>query len=331
MDVDRSASEVLRVHQEPYESFDDNAVHGALTADPSGFVRFAEERLQAVASGDAAVELPAKQLFHDPDGGGDFRVMPCVMRHGRSVTKTVKIVGTNIAQRRLPDQITVGKAFLLDPAENYISHFFDACLLSSARTGLVAAIAARKLAPHAATAGIIGAGRVGYYAGLYLGAIGMRAISFFDAKPRRAELAASALRDHVDGHAVAADLQRCLASDVVVLATTSRTAILGPPDTAARVVISLGADSDQQSELADTWVGEAGVLVDGPDTYLVGDVHRWVDRGLLERSRIRELLDLYRAKAIPTARRLLFVSTGSALMDNIAIQFVLFRVRRGTP
>src|SRR5919106_2306259 len=163
---------VLRVHPEPFEYVDERAVHVALTSDPAGYVSFFERGLLAIAVGDTRVELPAKKIFSDGAGQGDFRVMPCVSRNGKTVTKTVKVVGTNTVGRAVPDQITVGRALCLHPAENYVTHVFEACLLSSARTGACAAVAMAHLAPARRHVTIVGAGRVGFYSGLYAAARG---------------------------------------------------------------------------------------------------------------------------------------------------------------
>jgi len=85
-------------------------------------------------------------LFSDPGDAGDFRVMPCVVRRGGRVRKTIKVVGTNLAQQVVPGQITVGKALALHPVENFVTDLFEACLLSSARTGACAALALDLLA-----------------------------------------------------------------------------------------------------------------------------------------------------------------------------------------
>ena len=137
---------VLRIHPEPCVYVDDKSVHAILAADPPDYIAWVERGLMDIAAGRRSLELPSKQVFPDGDRRGDFRVMPCVVRDERSAMKTVKLVGTNIDQRKVPDQITVGKAFCLDPDENFVSHIIDACLLSSARTGVCAAIAVKQLA-----------------------------------------------------------------------------------------------------------------------------------------------------------------------------------------
>jgi ornithine cyclodeaminase/alanine dehydrogenase-like protein (mu-crystallin family) len=159
--------EVLRVRSEPYRYWTEIEVHRALTRDAQGYFGFVLDALSELACGRATMELPAKQLFTDPGDAGDFRVMPCVVRRGGAAMKTVKLVGTNRLQRVVPGQITVGKALVLHPEENFITHILEACLLSSARTGLGAALAMHLLAGTTDSVAVIGSGRVGYYAAYF--------------------------------------------------------------------------------------------------------------------------------------------------------------------
>ena len=129
---------VLRVHDEPYRYFDDAQIHNLLCSNGEQYLQHIDDALNALVSGEMAIELPGKQLFVDPGGSGDFRVMPCICRYPERVVKTVKIVGTNYIGRQVPDQITVGKAFALEPEENFIKAGFAGGLLSSARTGACA-------------------------------------------------------------------------------------------------------------------------------------------------------------------------------------------------
>jgi len=160
--------DIFRLNEEPFDYFDDRRVHELLTAEPAQYLAYARNELTNIANGTSQLEMPPKQIFHDKHIDGDFRVMPCVIHCNGSSRKTVKLIGTNISQKLIPNQITVGKAFAIHPSENYISHIFEGCLLSSARTGICAALAIDTLATsdaHDLT--IIGAGRVGFYAALY--------------------------------------------------------------------------------------------------------------------------------------------------------------------
>lgn len=114
--------DIFKLNDEPFVYFDDRRVHELLTADPQLYLDYARNELANIANGTSQLEMPAKQIFHDKHIDGDFRVMPCVIHGKGNSRKTVKLIGTNIEQRLIPDQITVGKAFAIHPTENYISH-----------------------------------------------------------------------------------------------------------------------------------------------------------------------------------------------------------------
>lgn len=223
-----------------------------------------------------------------------------------------------------------------------MTHIIEACLLSSARTGGCAAIALKRLAPVRRRITIIGAGRVGCYAALYASALGgVDVISFVDVLPGRAEAAArlaastfsssTVFRVEEPGARIGGSKPGGLRidADAVILATTARRALLGPDDTSAPVVISTGADTANQHELAPEWATAAGIYVDTTDGFRVGDLLAWVQEGLIRAKDVIALPRLYRDGPRPGAARRLFVSTGSALFDNLTISYILDGALRG--
>lgn len=301
-------------------------MHETLVASPHTYLDYLDRSLAGIAAGDIVVEQPSKLVFTDPGSAGDFRVMPCVVRRGANVCKTVKIVGTNMVQKAVPDQVTVGKAFCLDAAENYVTHILEACLLSSARTGACAAIALKQLAGLRRRITVIGAGRVGCYAALYATALGgVEKISFVDLLPERAEAAARLATNTFASGTVfqAREHGSRIEADAVILATTAHRAVLRPADTSAPLVISTGADTAHQHELAPEWATAADVYVDTTDGFRVGDLLAWVQDGLIRTDDVIDLLSLYREGPRPGTARRVFVSTGSALFDNLTISYIL--------
>jgi ornithine cyclodeaminase/alanine dehydrogenase-like protein (mu-crystallin family) len=323
--VDSAEQRVLRTAEEPYAVITDADVHRALSRDPQGYFQHILKQLQAIAAADITVEMPPKQLFTDPGATSDFRVMPCVVRSAAGTVKTVKLVGTNTLQMTVPDQITVGKALVIDAQENHITHIVDACLLSSARTGLCAALAIQLLATRHEQLTIIGSGRVGYYAAFYAAAAcGARQVVFTDSVPEKAVDAAAALHAHFpDIECRAALITQLSSTDVVVLATTSAQPVCSPPAWHASLVISLGADIDHQSELDPTWASAADIYVDTPDTLRFGDLKTWIEQGLLDNTGIGDFMGLLQNGAAGSDRCRLFVSTGSALLDNLTLDYLL--------
>lgn len=316
---------ILRTAAEPCMVITDRNVHHRLTRDPQGYFRHMQEGLQAIASGKITVEMPPKQLFADPGASSDFRVMSCVTRSATRTIKTVKLVGTNTLQRTIPDQITVGKALVIDPLENYVTHIVDACLLSSARTGLCAALAIRLLATRHDRITVIGSGRVGYYAAFYAAAVcGIRQVVFADENTRKAVDAAAALGAHFpELKCRTMPLAQLPPTDVVVLATTSAQPVCSPPAWNACLVISLGADIDQQSELDASWAAAADVYIDTMDTTRFGDLKAWIAQGKLHPEAIKEFITVIKGGAAVGDRCKLFVSTGSALFDNLTLDYLL--------
>jgi ornithine cyclodeaminase/alanine dehydrogenase-like protein (mu-crystallin family) len=294
-------------------------MHVALTNDPAGFIRFMTSGVRAVSDGSAQIEMPPKQIFADDDIEGDFRIMPCVLRWGARHWKTVKVVGTNNTQRVVPDKITVGKALVLHPEENFVTHIIDACILSSARTGACAVIGADALDAKRERVAVLGSGRVGFYSALYLCALGgVSKLDFHDAVASRAEnarQALTALYPHIQIGVCSAEPD----ADLVIVATTSTRAFLHPDKTSAATVISLGADTDEQRELDSAWRQEADLFVESTDSLRYGDLKHW---GVAP-SEVTDLSRIFSLGIHKQHNRSVFISTGSALFDNLAIGYLL--------
>lgn len=317
----------LRIHREPCQTLDEQAVHHALTADPVAYMAHLKLALADIAQGRATIEHPPKMLFEDGPGEGDFRVMPCVVRRAQHVRKTVKIVGTNLLGHQVPDQVTVGKALVLDDRENFISHILDACLLSSARTGACAALFSSRAARTLSRVTIIGAGRVAYYTARYLLAEhpGL-SIQLFDTVAQRAQSMANLLHEQTRADVRAVPGGGVHGHDLVILATTSRQPILSRTQTDAPFIISLGADTTEQRELADDWAEHPRICIDSADAWHVGDLAAWRASGRILPRALPTLLELYAdASPAPLADSAVFISTGMALMDNLTIDYLLGR------
>jgi len=326
--------ETLRVHHEPFEYVDERAVHDALVARPLAYLDYLHDSLTGIANGRIVVEQPPKQVFADVNdreptsAGGDFRVMPCIVRRESRVWKTVKVVGTNVVQKTVPDQITVGKALCIDAAENHVTHIIEACLLSSARTGACAAIALKQLAVSRRRVLVVGAGRVGSYAAFYISRLqGVEEITFVDLLHDRAVAAAALATDTFKSAAAfrTGEAGSPIEADAVIVATTAHIPVLAPASTQARLVVSVGADAPLQHELSREWASVADVYVDTLDGFGVGDLREWSHDGLVQRNAVIDLLTLYRDGPRAGTRPRVFISTGSALFDNLTISYILDR------
>jgi ornithine cyclodeaminase/alanine dehydrogenase-like protein (mu-crystallin family) len=308
--------ECLRIHLEPCRAVSDAEVHSALLQDPAGYLEHLEERLQSIADGSLELDLPPKRIFEDPGDSGDFRVMPCVVCGGGTRVKTVKIVGTDLVGRIVPDQVTVGKALVLHPEENFVTHVVDACALSSVRTAACAALAARRLLPGARSMTVVGAGRVGFYAGiLFRHTHSLDRVVFQDIVPKRAESLAETVGDDAFTEPWRGEPAP---ADIVLLATTSTSPFCALPRDSEGLTISVGADTHNQRELDDSWCQLDEIGVDTADGLCVGDLLAWRQAGL-RIPVLRDLSEIYRTGAKPRA----FISTGSALFDNLTLGYLV--------
>jgi len=318
------AARILRVHPEPSVMVDDVSVHAALTASPAGYLRFLEEHLRDVATGHVRVDTPAQAICPDGPGLGGFRVMPCVTHHSGGVTKTVAIAGTNVTGSVVPDQIGVGRTVCLHPEDNCVTHIYDTCLLSAARAGACAALALAQLAFGNASISIVGAGRVGLYTALYAATrFGVKKIVFHDARKDRAETIALWGNESLGIPCEAAGVHRVEACDALILATTSTTPIFAPGDVATPLVISTGADTEDHRELHASWAASADVYVDSMDAVRVGDLRAWIRDGHITPADLRDLTSLLReGPRHGHSRPRVFISAGSALLDNLSIAYM---------
>jgi len=317
---------VLRVNNEPYRYFTESDIHASLIDHPEGYLGHLRSCLEAISSGTAEMNLPAKQIFTDIDTDGDFRVMPCVIDYPDRTIKTVKLVGTNTLQQLVADQITVGKAFMIDSSENFISHIFEGCLLSSARTGACAALAAERLGQDSRKLTVIGAGRVGYYSALYISTLlPIDTIVIHDLDTQRAQECTEQLSSQLPGCNISASPampgETC---DILVLATTSRSSIYQHDSAPANLVISLGADTDSQHEVDQYWSTRAALYVDTLDSQRYGDLREWLNAGLISSSGLTDLFTVIREGINEkTEQPRLFISTGTALFDNMTMDYLV--------
>ena len=192
---------------------------------------------------------------------------------------------------------------------------------------MCAALATRHLASTRRRVRIIGAGRVGLYCGLYVAALdGVEEIVFEDLDPDRASATAAACEALADRAVAvrAAGAGTLAGEDVLIIATTSTAGFCGPNDTTAQVVVSLGADTIYQRELDDAWVTAADLFTDSDDSFRVGDLWAWDTAGLVRRHEVGRLVALAGGVRPPRQHdRSVFLSTGSALMDNLAVSCLL--------
>ena len=89
--------------------------------------------------------------------------------------------------------------------------------------------------------------------------------------------------------------------------------------------MSLGADTDFQSELDPAWASVADIFVDTMDSARFGDLGAWLKAGLICEDRLVDLFGVISKGVERKGRQRVFVSTGSALFDNLTIGYLLER------
>jgi ornithine cyclodeaminase/alanine dehydrogenase-like protein (mu-crystallin family) len=110
---------------------------------------------------------------------------------------------------------------------------------------------------------------------------------------------------------------------VVVLATTSQVPVISPPGWGANLVVSLGADADSQSELDAAWARCADLYCDTLDSLRFGDLRAWIEAGIVDPAGVADLLAVMRRDPPASDRPRVFISTGSALLDNLTAGYLL--------
>jgi ornithine cyclodeaminase/alanine dehydrogenase-like protein (mu-crystallin family) len=112
-------------------------------------------------------------------------------------------------------------------------------------------------------------------------------------------------------------------ADVLVIASDSEQPLFSAQELRPSLVISLGADTDWQSEVAVSALDHYEIFVDTVDSLRYGDLARFRKAGRMEGRVVTDLLTLLAGEAVPSAAPRLFISTGSALFDNLTIDYLL--------
>jgi ornithine cyclodeaminase/alanine dehydrogenase-like protein (mu-crystallin family) len=113
----------------------------------------------------------------------------------------------------------------------------------------------------------------------------------------------------------------------LVLATTSKDPVCSPGTSPPQLIVSLGADTDFQRELDPAWASRASLFVETLDSVRYGDLRSWLAAGLISEDQLTDLFSLLNKDVVldDSGKTRIFVSTGTALFDNIAISYLLSR------
>lgn len=311
---------MLNFNDEPCRYWSDRDVYESLTKNPLSYLNFVFRSLISVSFGSVNHDTPPKQIF--TDAVGDFRTMPSIVNRGESVSKIVKIIGTNNTQSIVPGKISVGKAFNIHPIENFVTDVFDANILSSARTGAIVNVAMAAIDGRSDKVTLVGCGNVGYFCAFYMCALQIADhMSFFDKDVSKAEKFVSGFSKLFPN--MRFDVANDFNCDVIVCATTSTVPILYATNTDARIIISVGADTDYQRELDSSLFVCSNIFVDSLDSLRYGDCLA----SHMNSEHVTEF-DKLIIEGCDVNQRNIFITTGNALFDNLTIEWMLANDQR---
>ncbi len=254
--------------------------------------------------------MPAKVYLGAPPNG-DFRAMPA-SGDGFAVLKWVTSFPGN-PERGLP---VVAGALLLSNAETgELLAIIDCASITSLRTGAGAALSAQVLAPdRAASAGIIGCGVNGAWAGRCLAAAGYRNGVCTDRRPE----AAATLADELGW--AAGDRSEAAAQDVVVTITPGREPVILEADLRpGQHLAVLGADASGKAEVEPAALSRCRLFCDEREQAAAGgELAGAVAGGIVSAADVTQLGDVLSGAAEGRSSPeevTLFDSTGLAIQD----------------
>lgn len=276
------------------------------------------------------VHQPKKEVFTNGCFKGDFRVMPCVIHpfEGQTI-KAVKVIGTNEEERVVPDKICVGKAMLINATDNFVEALFDVCALSSFRTAALSVLAFKHAGTlEKETVGVVGAGRIGYYTAFILSRwCGLDTIYVYDHHQKRVSEFKKLLDRSMEIKPVTMKVI-CRQSTALFLSTTSRKPVLKISDAGdINFISSVGADADNLSEIDPGFAGKWTIVSESRQNIHFGDMKRWHDDGLMDKTDIVELRKIVTSTK-KKREKVLFISTGTAVQDALICHFLFHRLKK---
>ena len=274
------------------------------------------------AAGSTALAPPAA-AFHVPDGS--YHAKAAALLAGDPPVMAIKLNGNypgNPATNGLPT--VQGVIYLADATNGRPLALMDSIEVTINRTGAATTLAARRLARRdSRVATICGAGVQGrIQARAIAAAVKLDTIHIWDIRPGAAEKLA---RD-LDGELKidvrpSADLAIARESDIIVTATSSKTAFLTPelvrPGT---FIAAVGADNSDKSEIAPALYARSQAVVDSLEQCVeIGDLHHALKAQAVTTAQVHatlaELVAGHKAGRSTDEAITLFDSSGLGLQD----------------
>jgi alanine dehydrogenase len=268
--------------------------------------------------------MPAK-VYLDSPGFGDFRAMPA-RGDGIAILKWISSFPGNPA-RALP--AVMGMVCVSDAETSEPLALLDAGAVTALRTGAVAAVATRALAPEdAETVGIIGCGLHGAWAARCLVAAGYGPGVCVDPRVEAQEALAEELVWS------GGQLQDALACDVVCCVTPGHEVVVDAGDLRPGMHLNmLGADGPGKAEMTVGAVASCALFCDEWEQAAHGgELTGAVEAGLVTRDRVTSLGAVLAGEAPGRAGPdavTLFDSTGLAIQDLAITAAALQALRDG--
>ncbi len=326
----KTEEQLLRLKEEPCNYFGEAVIHQVLMKNTRRYMNALEKFYLLWKRRKSMVSYPRKQLFQTAGLKGDFRVMPCVITGlNRTPIKSVKIIGTNEEERTLKDKISVGKALLLHPHDNYVQGIFDVCAFSSFRTAAISVLVYKYLVETSKDpVAIVGAGRIGYYTAMLLQDwLNVKDFYLVDPNKKRACLLKQLIEKKKSSSGILTLKKACSSVQTLFLATDSTSALVCARNAGdVDFISSVGADCDYLSEVDKSLVMGHRIITDSLDNTYFGDLNRWCKQGLLKKNKVEDFRTIIGKKQrVKTPK--IFISTGTAVQDAFTCHFLFNHIR----
>ena len=295
------------------------------------YVDAVEAGFRAAATGLALA--PPAAAFHVP--GGSYHAKAAALLAGDPPVMAIKLNGNypgNPAANGLPT--VQGVIYLADATNGRPLALMDSIEITINRTGAATTLAARHLARRdSRVATVCGAGVQGrIQARAIAAAAKLDTIHVWDIRPEAAEKLARELTQELKIDVrPSADLAITRQSDLIVTATSSRTAFLTPELVRPGTFISaVGADNSDKSEIDPSLYAASLAVVDSLEQAReIGDLHHALKAGAVAESHVHatlgEILACTRLGRTDSSSITLFDSTGMGLQDVAAAAAVYRR------
>ena len=292
-------------------------------ADMEGVINTIEEAFTAYQRGEA--QMPAKSYVELDEHNGDFRSMPAAVNDAAGV-KWVNVHPDNPEKYGLPT--VMGIVIYSDPETAYPLALIDGTTLTRLRTGAVAGVASRHLAPpDASSLGLLGAGQQAH---AQLAAISTVAdidrvvLSDLDDDAIDRFIQAERERDITIEVGSPNDVAGC---DVISTTTPARTPVLKREwITDGTHINAIGADAEGKQELESDILADAKIVIDDWEQCShSGEINVPVAEGIIDQSNIYANLGEVVTGAVPAVADgdiTVFDSTGLAIQDISVAQLV---------